>query len=414
MTAVAEVAPNAKVPITDGHRRVAFAFLTMLRELEIRDTESVDVVTSLIAQQFEVDPAGVGGQFDTGADLVALVGTADSRVRPEDADKFKEFLEIITKKGYFKGAEEGTPEHEQRMKKAIEKFNARNNPFEGLSADQLKDKGNEFMRSSNHKEAVKFYTKAIELSPQNHIFYANRAAAHTHLKDYRSAIIDCEKSISLNDRYSKSYSRLGTALFYEGSYERAVDAYTKASELDPENKDYQADLAQAKEKLSQKVATTAPMGGLGGMPGMPGMEQMMQMMNNPQFLQMTQQMMSNPQYSSLISNMAQSMGRTAPSMQEMNSFIENMKNGRGAAGVPADASGRVQTPFGMVNQQALAQMQEEEFANNPRFREIAEDVRANGMSAFAKYMGDPEVMQMMTRFTSMIEPTSTATDSTSP
>lgn len=401
---------SAKKPITDAHRRVAFAFVTMLKDLQIEDGDSVEAVTSIIAQQFGIDAAGVGGQYDTGCDLAALVGNTDARVRPEDATKFKEFLELLSKKGYFKGAEEGTTEHENRMKKAVERFNARNNPFEGLTADQLKDRGNELMKVSNYKEAVRFYTKAIELTPTNHIYYANRAAAHTHLKDYRSAVIDCEKSISLDGRYSKAFSRLGTALFYESNYQRAIAAYTRALELDPENAGYQADLTQAKDKLQQEEALkgnaggavgAAGGGGMPGMPGMPGMEQMMSMMNNPQFMQMATQMMSNPQFSGLIANMAQNVGRTGPNMEQMNDFYAAL---RSSSGPQVDESGMVRTPFGSVNAEELERLRNEELQRNPRLRAIIEEVRLNGPQAFSKYMGDPEVMQMMMKFNGLVQP----------
>ena len=41
------------------------------------------------------------------------------------------------------------------------------------------------------------------------IVFFLRAAAYTHLKEYKKAIIDCEKSVSIDPNYSKAYSRLG-------------------------------------------------------------------------------------------------------------------------------------------------------------------------------------------------------------
>ena len=76
----------------------------------------------------------------------------------------------------------------------------------------------------------------VRVSTHPHLSLAfNRAAAHTHLKDYKKAIADCESSLRIDANYSKAYSRLGTALFYEGSYQKAVEKYAKAVELDPTN-----------------------------------------------------------------------------------------------------------------------------------------------------------------------------------
>lgn len=52
--------------------------------------------------------------------------------------------------------------------------------------------------------------------------------------------------------YSKAYSRLGTALFYEGNYNKAVENYAQAVDLDPSNEGYRADLKAAEEKLRGK------------------------------------------------------------------------------------------------------------------------------------------------------------------
>ena len=64
----------------------------------------------------------------------------------------------------------------ERYEKAKQKFNARNNPYEGLSADQLKTHGNQKMVSGQYQEAVNYYGKAIEIDGTSSIYYANRAA----------------------------------------------------------------------------------------------------------------------------------------------------------------------------------------------------------------------------------------------
>lgn len=52
------------------------------------------------------------------------------------------------------------------------------------AGEQLKTHGNQKMAGGQYREAVGYYTKAIEMDGQAAIYYANRAAAHTHLKDY--------------------------------------------------------------------------------------------------------------------------------------------------------------------------------------------------------------------------------------
>lgn len=395
--------------ISDVHKKLVFSFIRTLQSVETPSKENIEGVCAALAHEFGIDAAGVGGVHDAEVDLLEAFKTAlaekQKKLSPEQDEKFAAFVELLSKKGYFNGVEQGTDEYATRMQKAREKFNQRNNPYEGLTSEQLKTKGNELMGQAKYKEAIAYYTKAIELDPGNHIFYANRAAAHTHTKDYRSAIIDCEKSISINETYSKAYSRLGTALFYDGNYTRAVDAYAKALELDPENETYKADLKQAEEKLKASGQTVAP--AAGGFPnpfgamganGMPDFSQMAGLMNNPQFMQAATQMMQNPEFSNLIGNMASKFGMGGMgNPEEMNKFMQSLQQTPLGAR-ETDEEGNMVTPFGKVNKEKLERLQREEVESNPKFAAIMEDVRVNGYAAFQKYMGDPEVMQLMMKF----------------
>lgn len=388
--------------ISDVHKKLVFSFIRMLQSVKTASKDNIEGVCHALAHEFDVDAGGVGGVHDSELDIVQVFQQAltdkQKNLTPEKDEKFAAFVDLLAKKGYFNGAEPGTDDHNTRMAKARDRFNQRNNPYEGQTADQLKTKGNELMGQSKYKEAIAYYTKAIELEPTNHIYFANRAAAHTHIKDYRLAIMDCEKSISINETYSKAFSRLGTALFYDGNYTRAVDAYTKAAELEPENESYKADLKQAEEKLKAS-GQAVPAGGMGGMAnmfgggGMPDFSQMSQMMNNPAFMNAATQMMQNPEFSSLVANMAGKFGAGGMANPEE---INRLMQGQGAKEV--DEEGNLVTPFGKINKAKLEQLQRDEVERNPKFGAIMEDVRVNGFAAFQKYMGDPEVMSLMMKF----------------
>jgi small glutamine-rich tetratricopeptide repeat-containing protein alpha len=200
--------------------------------------------------------------------------------------------------------------------------------------------------------------------------------------------------VTINPSYAKAFSRLGTARFYEGNYRQAVDAFTRALDLDSSNENYKRDLEQAKDKLGQAPVTAAagnPFAAMAGMPGMGGMgggmpnvDSMMQMMSNPAFQQMASSMMQNPDFMNMVSGMATRMGSQAPSVDEMNTFLQS-----GASDV--DAEGNMRTPFGTMPRADFDRLREQQL-ENPKMRAIMEDVRANGMSAMTKYMGDPDVM----------------------
>jgi small glutamine-rich tetratricopeptide repeat-containing protein alpha len=398
---------EGKTVVSDDHRKVVFSFIRMLQQLDV--SPSMTAVSEALAAEFQIDAAGVGGVHDSNIDLLDAFRTAlASRQSSSETDeKFTSFLDLLKQKGYFNGTTEGTEEYEQRMSKARVRFNQRNNPYEGMSAEQLKTKGNELMGLGKYKEAIAYYTKAIEADPRNHVYYANRAAAHTHMKDYRSAIIDCEKAITINSTYSKAFSRLGTAYFYESNYTKSVDAYQKACDLEPDNETYRNDLKQAEEKL--KAAGPAALGGGGGFGGFPGMmggaggmpdfSQMAQLMNNPQFMQAATQMMQNPDFSSLIGQMAGRFGMPTPNPEELNKFMTQWRQGQNEE----DTQGNIMTPLGRINKEALERLQRDEIHANPKMRAIMEDVQVNGFAAFSKYMGDPEVMQLMGKMQTMLQ-----------
>jgi tetratricopeptide (TPR) repeat protein len=52
-------------------------------------------------------------------------------------------------------------------------------------------------------EAARGYTEAIELNPNNAVYYANRAAAHIHLENFGCALADASKAIELDPKYIK-------------------------------------------------------------------------------------------------------------------------------------------------------------------------------------------------------------------
>ncbi|CCW61573.1 unnamed protein product [Phytomonas sp. EM1] len=388
--------------ITDDHKKFVFSFIRMLRRVKVDDAERCETIVQMLGDEFKLDPAGTGGSYDTEVDAMGAFIKAlrehESRAGLEQDDKFKSFISLLEKKDYFKGLKPGTPEYEQRFEKAREKFNQRNNPYDGLTAEQIKNKGNELMGQAKYKEAIAYYTKAIELEPENAIFFANRAAAHTHMKDYSSAIIDCERAIVINPNYSKSFSRMGTALFYQENYARAADAFSKACELDPENNTYKEDLKRAKEKAAGSAAMQRNSGGMPGFGGMPDLSQFASMMNNPQFMETAQNMMQNPEFSNLVANMASRFGQSGFDPAEVQRL-----GAESAMGMrEVDDEGNLVTPFGKVPQDAIAKLQEEEVRKNPKLASIMADVQANGYSAFQKYLGDPDVMNLMLKFQNLV------------
>ncbi|XP_068632473.1 stress-induced-phosphoprotein 1 [Battus philenor] len=113
--------------------------------------------------------------------------------------------------------------------------------------NQLKEKGNAALSSGDFEGAVKFYSDAIKLDPNNHVLYSNRSAAHAKAENYEAALEDANKTVLLNPSWSKGYSRKGSALAYLGRHEEAIAVYEKGLELEPGNQQLVTGLAEVRK-----------------------------------------------------------------------------------------------------------------------------------------------------------------------
>ncbi|MCJ8737867.1 hypothetical protein PDJAM_G00029050 [Pangasius djambal] len=218
-------------------------------------------------------------------------------------------------------------------------------------AEQLKSDGNDQMKVENFSAAVEFYSKAIQINPQNAVYYCNRAAAYSKLGNYAGAVQDCERAIGIDPNYSKAYGRMGLALSSLNKHTEAVGYYKKALELDPENETYKSNLKIAEQKMKE---TPSPTGGMGGV-------DLAGLLSNPGFMSMASNLMNNPQVQQLVSGMMSGTygpvgGTAAPT-----------------TGPPNDISGLIQ-----AGQQFAQQMQQQ---NPELIEQLRSQIRSRPPSA---------------------------------
>jgi len=214
-------------------------------------------------------------------------------------DKFIKFIESLKKQGYFEGVETESEEYKERYEKAKTKFYSKQNALTDKQklelAESYKTQGNQKLSSKIYAEAIECYSKAIDLCSNNAIYYCNRAAAYSHLGEHNKAITDCEESIKLNPNYSKAYSRLGFALYSINKYSDAVQQYTKALELDPNNSSLLDSLKTAQIKLDEQANE--------GKQSKPfSFDNIPEILSDPQFKTMAEQLMSQPGVQNLFSD----------------------------------------------------------------------------------------------------------------
>ncbi|CAK8676814.1 unnamed protein product [Clavelina lepadiformis] len=103
-----------------------------------------------------------------------------------------------------------------------------------LSLEEKK-KGNDFYNAGKYPEALKCYNEAIKRNPDNATLYSNRAACYMKLLEFRLALKDCDECVQKDPNFIKGHIRKGGALEAMKEFSRAVDAYQKALEVDPNN-----------------------------------------------------------------------------------------------------------------------------------------------------------------------------------
>lgn len=119
------------------------------------------------------------------------------------------------------------------------------------AAENWKNQGNQAFQKGQNSEAVKCYSKAIEIDGNNHVYYTNRATAYAGMEEWEKCLTDSNKALSIKTDWVKGFFRKGQALVGLKRYEEGIVAYRRAVELDPKNEDITFRLKEA-ENLFKK------------------------------------------------------------------------------------------------------------------------------------------------------------------
>jgi tetratricopeptide (TPR) repeat protein len=88
-----------------------------------------------------------------------------------------------------------------------------------------------------HEAALRSYSRAIDVDPQDATAYSNRGRVHGDLQQYDEALRDFDKAIEVDPDYAKAYHNRGNVYLELKRYDQAVADHTKAIQLDPETAD---------------------------------------------------------------------------------------------------------------------------------------------------------------------------------
>uniref|UniRef100_A0A3Q3LLN6 RING-type E3 ubiquitin transferase n=1 Tax=Labrus bergylta TaxID=56723 RepID=A0A3Q3LLN6_9LABR len=113
----------------------------------------------------------------------------------------------------------------------------------------MKKKGNEKFQSQEYEEAVKFYSKAIKLNPENHMVYGNRALCFIRCKNYHKAMCDGKRAILIDPLWPKGHYRFCEALSLLGERKLAIEANKLGRHLCGSDQEGYKDLEQQYQKF---------------------------------------------------------------------------------------------------------------------------------------------------------------------
>src|SRR4030042_1797338 len=106
-------------------------------------------------------------------------------------------------------------------------------PKEAMTAAEYIERGNVVFDKGKYDEAIREYSKAIELDPDNAVAWNNRGLASLYKEQYDLAIADYSKAIELDPGYAAAWNNKGVALQNLGRNEEALECYNMALQIDP-------------------------------------------------------------------------------------------------------------------------------------------------------------------------------------
>ncbi|KAL8694242.1 MAG: hypothetical protein Q9218_001068 [Villophora microphyllina] len=121
--------------------------------------------------------------------------------------------------------------------------------------ERMKEEGNAAFKKGKWRQAVELYGQALEVDPTNKginsKLYQNRAMASIKLKDYKSAISDCDRAIALDSTYIKARKTRARAMGESGNWDDAVRELKAIAESNPSEPGIQKEIHNAEVELKK-------------------------------------------------------------------------------------------------------------------------------------------------------------------
>ncbi|MDR2428522.1 MAG: tetratricopeptide repeat protein [Candidatus Margulisbacteria bacterium] len=120
-----------------------------------------------------------------------------------------------------------------------------------LTAEKYNASGLRKYEAGNYNGAIKEYTRAIQVAPQDKLGYFGRANAYIQIYLYQKALLDYNKAIELDPVNSLYYANRANAYYGLENYKATLVDYDRAVKLNPQDGKLYQRRALLKEKNLQ-------------------------------------------------------------------------------------------------------------------------------------------------------------------
>ncbi|XP_029946754.1 mitochondrial import receptor subunit TOM34 [Salarias fasciatus] len=102
-------------------------------------------------------------------------------------------------------------------------------------AQALKEEGNALVKKGEHKKAIEKYSQSLKHNPTEVTTYTNRALCYLSVKQYRDAVRDCDKALTMDGRNVKALYRRAQAHRELQNLRACVDDLNSLLKEEPKN-----------------------------------------------------------------------------------------------------------------------------------------------------------------------------------
>jgi DnaJ homolog subfamily C member 7 len=120
-------------------------------------------------------------------------------------------------------------------------------PSNETIAEERKNTGNAEYKAQNYHSALKYYSDAVSLCPENPSYLGNRSACYMMIGSYQDALNDAKKSVSLDPKFEKGYVRVAKCCLLLGDLVQTEQIIKKLAEMDPGNTTLKGEIQNLKQ-----------------------------------------------------------------------------------------------------------------------------------------------------------------------